>query len=134
MVAMLGGPPTPGIGFGIGIERVLLSCDAEGVFAVAPAPLDVYVVDVAGGGAARDLTTACRRAGLRADRSFDGRSMKAQMKAANRAGARVALIVGDAEVAADSVTVRRLSDGAQEQVPRSDVVARVMIVLEGEAE
>ena len=50
------GPPTPGIGFGIGIERVLLACDAEGVFPVAPTPLDAFVVDVAGGSIARDLT------------------------------------------------------------------------------
>ena len=49
LVEMLGGPPTPGIGFGIGIERLLMACDAEGVFAVAPAPLDAFVVDMAGG-------------------------------------------------------------------------------------
>ena len=95
---MLGGPPTPGIGFGIGIERLLLACDAEGVFAVAPAPLDAFVVDVTGGEAARDLTAELRRAGLRADRAFDGRSLKSQMKAADRSGARVALIVGPDEI------------------------------------
>ena len=49
LVEMLGGPPTPGIGFGIGIERLLLACDAEGVFPVGPPPLDAFVVDVAGG-------------------------------------------------------------------------------------
>ena len=53
-----------------------------------------------GGTAARDLTAALRRAGLRADRAFDGRSMKAQLKAADRSGARVALIVGPDELAA----------------------------------
>ena len=87
LVEMLGGPPTPGIGFGIGIERLLLACDAEGVFAVDPAPLDAFVVDITGGTAARDLTAALRRAGLRADRAFDDRSMKAQLKAADRSGA-----------------------------------------------
>ena len=100
LVEMLGGPPTPGIGFGIGIERVLLACDAEGVFPVDPTPLDAFVVDVTGGTAARDLTAALRRAGLRADRAFDDRSMKSQLKAADRSGARVALIVGPEELAA----------------------------------
>ena len=80
LVEMLGGPPTPGIGFGIGIERVLLACDAEHVFPVAPPVLDAYVVDVAGGETARDLTAQLRRAGLRADRAFDGRSMRSQLK------------------------------------------------------
>ena len=63
LVEMLGGPPTPGIGFGIGIERLLLACDAEGVFAVAPVPLDAFVVDVTGGEAARDLTAELRGPG-----------------------------------------------------------------------
>ena len=64
LVETLGGPPTPGIGFGIGIERVLLACDAEGVLPDAPPAPDVFVVDVAGGAAARDLVTELRRAGL----------------------------------------------------------------------
>ena len=64
LVEMLGGPPTPGIGFGIGIERVLIACDAEGVLRRrSRRPLDAFVVDVAGGETARDLAAALRRAG-----------------------------------------------------------------------
>ncbi len=63
LVEALGGPPTPGIGFGSGIERVLLACDAEGVFAAPDRRLDVFVVDVTGGAAARDLVA--RAAGRR---------------------------------------------------------------------
>ncbi len=127
MVEMLGGPPTPGIGFGLGIERILLACDAEGVFAVTPPELDAFVVDVAGGDAARDLTAALRRAGLRADRAFDGRSMKSQLKAADRSGARLALIVGPEESAAGTVIVRPLRHGDrlggdQSSVPIGEVV------------
>src|SRR6185437_12042497 len=72
LVEMLGGPPTPGIGFGIGIERVLIACDAEGALAATPPPPAAFVVDTAGGDAARDLTAALRRAGLAAERAFDG--------------------------------------------------------------
>jgi len=126
MVEMLGGPPTPGIGFGLGIERILLACDAEGVFAVAPTPLDAFVVDVAGGESARDLTAELRRAGLRADRAFDGRSLKSQMKSADRSGARVALIVGPDEVAAGTVSLRPLRGGGdQRTVPRPGAVEAV---------
>jgi histidyl-tRNA synthetase len=127
LVEMLGGPPTPGIGFGIGIERLLLACDAEGVLPVDPEPLDAFVVDVVGGEQARDLTAELRRAGLRADRAFDGRSMKSQLKSADRSGARLALIVGPDEMAAGTVSVRPLrGDGDQRTVPRSSVVDTVV--------
>ncbi len=112
LVELLGGEPTPGIGFGIGIERVLLACDAEGVFStssvVAARPLHAYVIDIAGGETAVVLTAELRRAGLRADRGFGGRSMKSQIKSADRSGALVALIVGDQEVAEGTVVLRPL--------------------------
>ena len=133
MVEMLGGPPTPGIGFGLGIERILLACDAEGVFAVDPVPLDAFVVDTTGGDVARDLTAELRRSGLRADRAFDGRSLKSQMKAADRSGARVALIVGPDELAAGTVSLRPLrGDGEQRLVRRADVVDAVGHPLGGD--
>jgi histidyl-tRNA synthetase len=119
----LGGPSTPGIGFGMGIERILLAADAEGVWDVPDSRVDVFVVDVTGGEVARDLTAALRRAGLGADRGFDGRSMKSQMKAADRSGARFAAIVGEDEAAAGVVTLRPLrSDGEQQQVPTTDLI------------
>lgn len=133
LAEMLGGDPTPGIGFGMGIERVLAACDAEGVFPPDPPPLDAFVVDVAGGDAARALTAELRRAGLRADRAFDARSMKSQMKLADRSGARVALIVGPAEARAGTVVVRplRTGTGEQESVARSEVVETVRRGAEG---
>jgi histidyl-tRNA synthetase len=126
LVEMLGGPPTPGIGFGIGIERLLLACDAESVFVVDPPPLEAFVVDVVGGVQARDLVDELRRAGLRAERAYDQRSMKAQLKLADRSGARVALIVGPDELAAGTVSLRPLrTGGVQWPVPQGDVVTAV---------
>src|SRR5580704_4085439 len=127
LVELLGGDPTPGIGFGIGIERVLLACDAEGVFGtesvVAAHPLHAYVIDTAGGESAVALTAELRRAGLRADRAFDGRSMKSQIKSADRSGALVALVVGPQELAEGTVGLRPLrSDEAQRSVPRAVIV------------
>src|SRR6185503_17363245 len=101
----MGGPPTPGIGFGAGIERTLLACDAEGAFPAPTSRIDAFVIDVAGGHHAIELTHALRAAGLRADRAFDGRSMKSQMKQADRAGARLAVIIGEQEVADGTVVV-----------------------------
>ncbi len=127
LVELLGGAPTPGIGFGIGVERVLLACDAEGVFrtesVVAARPLHAYVIDTAGGEAAVALTAELRRAGLRADRAFDGRSMKSQIKSADRSGALVALVVGAQEVAEGTVGLRPLRSGEEQRtVPRAGIV------------
>ncbi len=125
----LGGPPTPGIGFGMGIERLLLACDAEGVFAGPAWAVDVWVVDTTGGSAALALTHELRAAGVSSDRSFDGRSMKSQFKSADRSGARLALVVGDNELAAGTVTLRDLRAGDQETVGRADVVEHVRLCL-----
>lgn len=123
LVESLGGPPTPGIGFGTGMERVLAACDAEGVFPIPTRRLDAYVIDLVGGDAARDITTELRRAGLAADRGFGQRSMKSQIKSADRSTARFAVIVGEDEAAAGVVTVRDLrSDVEQVSVPRESLV------------
>lgn len=123
LIESLGGPPTPGIGFGSGIERVLLACDAEEVFPAPGTTVDVFVVDLVGGGQARDITAMLRAEGIGADRAFDGRSMKSQMKSADRSGARIAVLVGEEEQASGAVTVRPLrDDGEQERVPREKLV------------
>ncbi|HEX2041929.1 MAG TPA: histidine--tRNA ligase [Acidimicrobiales bacterium] len=121
----LGGPPTAGIGFGIGIERLLLTCDAEGVFPGPARQVDVFVVDTTGGTEALLLTAELRAAGVTCDRAFDDRSMKAQFKAADRSGAVLALVVGEREAAEGTVTVRDLATGDQEVVGRGDVVDHV---------
>jgi histidyl-tRNA synthetase len=133
LVEALGGPPTPGIGFGIGIERLLQACDAEGAFPTPETSRDAFVVDLTGGGAARDITDELRTAGLRTDRAFDQRSARAQLKAADRSGAEVALIVGPDELAAGAVTVHWLrSEREEEKVPRHEVAKAVRDALERE--
>jgi histidyl-tRNA synthetase len=121
----LGGPSTPGIGFALGVDRVLLACDAEAVFAVDDGGVDAFVVDVAGGQHATVIAEQLRAAGMRADRAFGGRSMKAQMKAADRSGAAVAVIVGEQEVTDGTVVVRDLRSSDQDVVSRHDVVDSV---------
>jgi histidyl-tRNA synthetase len=126
----MGGPSTPGIGFGIGIERVLLACDAEGCFPAAPTPLDAYVIDLTDGSVARDLSVALREEGLRVDRGFEQRSLKGHLKAADRSGARAALIIGADELDAGTVTLRPLRGGEQRAVARADV-ATALLALRG---
>jgi len=112
------GPATPGIGFGIGIERVLIACEAEHLLAAAGAPgLDAFVIDLVGDGGATALVGALREAGLRADRAFGGRSAKAQWKLADRAGAAYGVMIGRDEGARGAVAVKDLATGTQLEVP-----------------
>ena len=132
LVAALGGPQVSGVGFGAGIERILLACDAEGRLGAGDLrlsrALDAFVVDATREGIALEITQALRAAGLAADRAFDGRSMKAQLKAADRSGARVACIVGADDLTSGLVTIRVLrgSDAhLQEKVARDELAARL---------
>ncbi len=130
LVEQLGGPPTPGIGFAMGVDRLLLACDAEGTFPAPDRQVEVWVVDVTDGASARDLTHLLRASGIAADRSFDSRSMRSQMKAADRSGAALAVIIGDQELADDMVAIRRLREiSDQILVPRSEMVDRVRSML-----
>jgi histidyl-tRNA synthetase len=124
LVEQLGGPEgVPGVGFALGVDRTLLVCDDEGVFPPPDDGIDVFVVDTTGGMEACVLTDQLRRAGFGAERAFDNRSMKSQMKVADRSGATLALIVGTDELAAGEVTVRDLrGDAGQARVPRSDLL------------
>jgi histidyl-tRNA synthetase len=118
----MGGPATPGIGFGIGIERVMLALDTPG----APASevstrLDAFVVDALGDGSIGVLVDDLREAGLRADRAYGGRSVKAQMKLAGRAHAAYAVILGATEAERGMVLLRDLARGDEIEVPRTQV-------------
>lgn len=122
LVAAMGGPDTPAVGFALGIERILLALEAEQSTPPVPAPLDAFVVDFAGGSAARDLTARLRAAGFRVDRSFDGRSPKAQFKAADRSGARLALVIGPDETANRTVGIKDLHKGGEQATVAIDQI------------
>jgi len=109
---------------------VLLSCDDEGVFPAPPSKVQCFVVDITGGEVATALCSVLRADGIATDRAFDGRSLKAQMKAASKSGARVAVIVGEDEKAAGTATVRDLVEGEQTTVDLEAVVDQIRKVFE----
>jgi histidyl-tRNA synthetase len=112
----LGGEPTSGIGFGSGIERLLLAREKEGASGtLLDRSMEVFVVDTTGGDQATLIVDELRRHGIAADRAYDDRSMKAQMKNADRSGARLALLVGSQEAANGTVTIRDLRNADAEQ-------------------
>jgi histidyl-tRNA synthetase len=124
LAEVLGGPPTPGVGFAIGLDRVLLALREEG--ATLPGELGVACFVVSIGPDASQVGTRLvqdlRDAGIPAAAAFEDRPLKAQLKMADRSGAAYAVIVGEKEVAASTAILKRLSDGVQEEVPIGDVV------------
>ena len=132
LVEDLGGPPTSGIGFALGVDRTLLACSDEGVFEAPDTSVDVFVVDTTGGAEALLITTELRGAGISADRAFENRSMKSQMKAADRSGATLAVIVGTDELESRTVTVRPLRRDSEQQVmPRDGYAQSIKSLLSG---
>jgi histidyl-tRNA synthetase len=123
LVETIGGPPTPGIGFGLGVERALIALQALNVnMPPLPAPT-AYLITL--GDDAKSigikLLADLRRRGIAAETEYGARSMKAQMRAADKARARYAVILGDDEVALGTVQLKNLHDGWQHKVPLLEV-------------
>jgi len=135
LVADLGGRPTPGVGFGSGIERLLMALDAQGV--AIPSPIQPLVWLIALGDAAREaqfqLLRELRAAGIAADMDFSPRSVKAQFKVADREKAAFCAILGDTELAAGTLTLKNLATGEQAAVPRGEIISRLKALMSGAA-
>ena len=119
LMEILGGPPTPGMGFGSGIERIILEMQRSGVVFENEAAADVYIVHKAEGAAAMvfGLASRLRSAGVAAVLGESNKSFKAQMRGANHSGAKFAVIIGDDELARGAGTVKDLTgEGEQESV------------------
>jgi histidyl-tRNA synthetase len=123
----LGGPRVPGVGFGMGLERVLIALEDERVEPPTEPLVSVFVVAL--GDVAREtgrrLVYDLRAAGVSADIAYEERPLKAQLKMADHAGAASAAILGERELRDGTVTLRRLADGEQEIVPMDDLVGRL---------
>ena len=124
LVEEMGGGPTPGIGFGLGIERLLIVADALGALPPPATRLDAFVIDgLTRGREALALTQELREAGLRVDRAYGNRSVSAQWSAASRAGAAFGVMLAPDEFSRGAVAVKDLGTGKQVEVPREQVVA-----------
>jgi histidyl-tRNA synthetase len=120
----LGGPTVAGVGFGMGLERVLLALGDEAIAPPEEPGLAVFVVAIGAEArvVGRELVRVLRGAGVAADASFEDRPLKAQLRSADRTGAAFAAILGERELGSGVVTMRRLADGDQREVAVTDVV------------
>jgi len=118
LVEACGGPATPGIGFALGVERLLMELSAQGVQGPPPEPVALFVasVDEPSAQEARRICHQVRRAGVPAEADWNGRSLKAQMKAANRMGVRYTVVLGGDETASGRAKLRNMKDGTEREV------------------
>ena len=123
LAEVLGGPATPGVGFAMGLDRVLLAMQGEGAPPPEPRGPRCFVVTIGEGAAAAGarLVEDLRAAGVPTATSYEERPLKAQLRMADRAGSAFVAILGEREVAEERVTLRRLADGTQTEVPIGDV-------------
>ena len=129
LIEEMGGNPTPAVGFATGLERVLLALAKQGLLPDKKNDVDVYVVAL--GERAQEeafkLVMDLRDAGLNAAVDYAGRSMKAQMKQANKLNARYAAIMGDDELADGVVVLRDMAGSEQEKLPVNELVDKIRL-------
>ena len=118
LIKSLGGPDQPGIGYAMGVERLLMVMKAQGIEIPAPAPCDLYIGSI-GEEASVEALRLCgilRKEGFSAECDIVGRSVKAQMKYADKIGARFSMVLGDNELAEKKATVKNMATGENAEV------------------
>lgn len=123
LVEEIGGPVTPGIGFGMGIERLILVLESLGIDLPEPSVCDVYVCTLGDAASMKgfSITAELRQQGVKAECDHMGRSMKAQLKYANKIGASKVIIIGDDEIEKGVAVVRDMTKSEESTVPLTEL-------------
>ncbi|MGL5634449.1 MAG: histidine--tRNA ligase [Sarcina sp.] len=131
LVEQIDGPETPAVGFALGLERLLLILDAEGIVIPEPNRFDLFIGNMSELAKIRSIALAnsLRSKGLKVEIDHLGKSMKAQMKYANKVGAEFTVVIGDSEIEEDVLTLKRMSDGEKFETKLSDIDEIVNIIL-----
>lgn len=124
LVSEMGGPDLPGIGFALSIERLLLALEAEGIELDVEDSLDIYVVAIGEEAKKKsvELLSSFRAKGISAEMDYIDRKMKAQMKSADRLGAKYVIVIGETELEEASVNIKEMQSGNEEKVELSELV------------
>jgi histidyl-tRNA synthetase len=130
LVEQIGGPSLPAVGFGMGLERVLMLLDSEGIVLPRPNQYDIFITYMGQNrGAAFRTVQDLRAQGIKADMDHCGRSLKAQFKYANKTGAPLSGTIGDDEAAQNALKIKNMATGEEKTVPAAEApgVIRNMI-------
>ena len=122
LVEQMGGKPTPGLGFGLGMERLMLVLQAQGIELPGDPPCEVFIASMGKKASCRAFALAeqLHRCGVAASCEVCGRSLKAQMKYANKIGAAFTLVLGDEELAAGTAKIKNMKTGEQKSISLGD--------------
>ena len=126
LMAQLGGAALSGIGFGLGVDRILLACEAEGIALPEGLGLDLYIVPLGAGDAALLLAEELRGRGIRTDLVFGEKALKGAMKSADKSGATYSIVLGTDEIASGMVLLKEMRTGVTSSVTLS-ALANVLI-------
>ncbi|WP_298830355.1 histidine--tRNA ligase [uncultured Planococcus sp.] len=128
LVEDLGGPESPGIGFAMSIERLLLALEMEKVEIGQSNNLEVYVVamDESSKKKAFSVVRDLRLNGISADMDFNGRKVKAQMKSADRKGAGFVIVIGETELASGKVALKEMATGEQQEMAFEEIAQTIL--------
>ncbi|MEJ0014859.1 MAG: histidine--tRNA ligase, partial [Actinomycetota bacterium] len=119
LMAQLGGQELSGIGFGLGLDRILLACKAEGIAAPTGEGLDLYIVPLGTGDEALIIAEELRDRGLRVDLVFGDKALKGGMKSADRSGAKYSIVLGADELTSGLVSLKDMETGSSTSVTLS---------------
>ena len=130
LIEQLGGPEMPAVGFGLGIERLLLTLQNEGIEIPNEGLYDLYIGARGEDGklASFKLANALRTRGIKTEINHMGRSLKAEMKYANKIGAKFTVVLGDDELQTGNAKLKRMSDGEQFEVNLNNIEEIVAIL------
>ena len=124
LVEELGGPPIPGVGFGLGIERLLMLMEANGYVIPEPDPVDVFIAVMGDPAKAEGLKILrqLHQKGIKAEMDTLGRNVKGQFKYANRLGAKYTVVIGDDEMSKGVVQIKNMDAHEQKEVKLDNIV------------
>lgn len=123
LMETLGGADLSGIGFGLGVDRILLAAEAEGVLVENQFASDLFIIPLGSIAKERALSLAqdLRQSGFRVEIAFGDRALKGAMKAADKSGSAFAVVLGETELASGSVELKRMKDGELTSVKISEL-------------
>ncbi len=131
LVKECGGPDTPGVGFALGLDRLLLALELVNPQIFPDNLIEVFIIatNEAWEAPAMRFLNDLRIEGIRSDKDYSSRSFKAQMKYADKLGARLVVIIGEDEAANNYYTVKDMATGQQEQVLQADIIEYIQAIL-----
>ena len=127
LVEELGGKSTPVVGFGLGVERLLLYLEKKGINIENPNNVDVYIAKATDNSLfVLQFAEALRKSGYSVETDIVGRSLKAQFKYSDKLHAKYVIVIGDDEIVNKQVTLKNMSTGEQKLVNIKDIVKELV--------